>query len=187
MQNFSATKRMLDRLAEMIKNAESWTPSLQKGMDAAMKELEAGSGDRHFAPVGSFHISEQQVGATTDYVRDGEWPIDNGELLVYAQPQPYLTVPPALSIDDVIVRVSRELNAKWTGRMGYLTGYNACRSDVLKGEYFPPEVDGISLLAAHRVMGVFANRLSMPGGDPQLLASVQCEVTAAIREALCIK
>jgi hypothetical protein len=37
-------------------------------------------------PVGSFHITEQQVEATTDYCRDGEWPIDDGELFVYALP-----------------------------------------------------------------------------------------------------
>jgi len=38
-------------------------------------------------PIGSFHIIDQQVDGTTDYVKDGEWPIDNGELLVYAAPQ----------------------------------------------------------------------------------------------------
>lgn len=38
-------------------------------------------------PVGSFHINDQDVEATTDYVKPGEWPIDNGELLVYAAPQ----------------------------------------------------------------------------------------------------
>lgn len=38
-------------------------------------------------PVGSFHITDQEVEATTDYVKPGEWPIDNGELLVYAAPQ----------------------------------------------------------------------------------------------------
>lgn len=37
-------------------------------------------------PVGSFHISAQQVQATTDYVKDGEWPIDDGELKVFATP-----------------------------------------------------------------------------------------------------
>lgn len=37
-------------------------------------------------PVGSFHIVDQQVDGTTDYVADGSWPIDNGELLVYAHP-----------------------------------------------------------------------------------------------------
>ncbi|UYF56265.1 protein Eaa [Citrobacter amalonaticus] len=41
------------------------------------------------APIGAFHISDQQVGATTDYLKDGEWPIDNGVIEVYAvQPAP---------------------------------------------------------------------------------------------------
>lgn len=44
-------------------------------------------------PVGSFHIYDGKVDGTTDYVRDGEWPIDEGELLVYAraaQPAPFV-------------------------------------------------------------------------------------------------
>lgn len=43
-------------------------------------------------PVGSFHIVDQQVDGTTDYIKDGEWPIDNGKLVVYA-------VPPAPRVD----------------------------------------------------------------------------------------
>lgn len=39
-------------------------------------------------PVGSFHIYDGRVDGTTDYVRDGEWPINDGELLVYARPAP---------------------------------------------------------------------------------------------------
>lgn len=38
------------------------------------------------APIGAFHISDQQVGATTDYIKDGEWPIDNGVIEVYSAP-----------------------------------------------------------------------------------------------------
>ncbi|NYA42914.1 hypothetical protein HZI31_06290 [Serratia fonticola] len=41
---------------------------------------------REAQPIGSFHIRDQQVEATTDYVKDGEWPIDNGEIIVYAAP-----------------------------------------------------------------------------------------------------
>ncbi|EFV40493.1 hypothetical protein HMPREF0864_02224 [Enterobacteriaceae bacterium 9_2_54FAA] len=37
-------------------------------------------------PIGSFHISGGQVEATTDYCRDGEWPVQDGEVLVYAVP-----------------------------------------------------------------------------------------------------
>lgn len=44
--------------------------------------------------VGSFHIYDQKVDATTDYIRDGDWPIDEGELLVYtAPPVPEIKLP----------------------------------------------------------------------------------------------
>ncbi|EBS2928079.1 hypothetical protein DSF71_22300 [Salmonella enterica subsp. enterica serovar Hvittingfoss] len=35
-------------------------------------------------PIGAFHIADQQVGGTSDYIKDGEWPIDNGIIEVYA-------------------------------------------------------------------------------------------------------
>lgn len=35
-------------------------------------------------PIGAFHIADQQVGGTSDYIKDGEWPIDNGVIEVYA-------------------------------------------------------------------------------------------------------
>ncbi|MGT4733728.1 DUF551 domain-containing protein, partial [Escherichia coli] len=35
-------------------------------------------------PIGAFHIAEQQVDGTSDYLKDGEWPIDNGIIEVYA-------------------------------------------------------------------------------------------------------
>ncbi|HFW2851118.1 TPA: hypothetical protein ACIBDF_001643 [Salmonella enterica subsp. enterica serovar Chailey] len=37
-------------------------------------------------PIGAFHIADQQVGGTSDYIKDGEWPIDNGVIEVYAAP-----------------------------------------------------------------------------------------------------
>ncbi|EKR5678997.1 hypothetical protein P8M99_002637 [Salmonella enterica] len=37
-------------------------------------------------PIGAFHITDQQVGGTSDYIKDGEWPIDNGVIDVYAAP-----------------------------------------------------------------------------------------------------
>ncbi|ECB7314908.1 Eaa protein [Salmonella enterica] len=45
----------------------------------AMASLEA-------EPIGAFHIADQQVGGTSDYIKDGEWPIDNGVIEVYASP-----------------------------------------------------------------------------------------------------
>ncbi|WP_408912529.1 hypothetical protein [Citrobacter braakii] len=37
-------------------------------------------------PIGAFHISDQQVEGTSDYIKDGEWPIDNGVIEVYTAP-----------------------------------------------------------------------------------------------------
>lgn len=37
-------------------------------------------------PIGAFHIADQQVDGTSDYIKDGEWPIDNGVIEVYAAP-----------------------------------------------------------------------------------------------------
>lgn len=37
-------------------------------------------------PIGLLHISDGKVEATTDYCRDGEWPVQDGEVLVYAAP-----------------------------------------------------------------------------------------------------
>lgn len=37
-------------------------------------------------PIGAFHISDQQVEGTSDYIKDGEWPIDNGVIEVYIAP-----------------------------------------------------------------------------------------------------
>ncbi|WP_253378542.1 hypothetical protein [unidentified bacterial endosymbiont] len=37
-------------------------------------------------PIGAFHIADQQVDGNTDYIKDGEWPIDDGVIEVYAAP-----------------------------------------------------------------------------------------------------
>ncbi|EDQ4409303.1 hypothetical protein C9H29_000613 [Salmonella enterica subsp. enterica serovar Thompson] len=52
-------------------------------------------------PIGAFHIEDQQVSGTTDYIKDGEWPIDNGVIEVYA-------VPPAPVVPDDWVMVPKE-------------------------------------------------------------------------------
>lgn len=44
-------------------------------------------------PIGAFHIADQQVGGTTDYIKDGEWPIDDGVIEVYAVPPAPVSVP----------------------------------------------------------------------------------------------
>lgn len=39
-------------------------------------------------PIGAFHISGGTVEATTDYCKDGEWPVQDGIVEVYARPAP---------------------------------------------------------------------------------------------------
>ncbi|EBS5233997.1 DUF551 domain-containing protein [Salmonella enterica subsp. enterica serovar Onderstepoort] len=78
----------------------------------AMASLEA-------EPIGAFHIADQQVGGTSDYIKDGEWPIDNGVIDVYA-------VPPVL----VVPEERPSLN---NGIVGFDEGWNACRAAMLHG------------------------------------------------------
>ncbi|EPF6917610.1 DUF551 domain-containing protein [Salmonella enterica subsp. enterica serovar London] len=62
-------------------------------------------------PVGAFHIAEQQVDGTSDYLKDGEWPIDNGIIEVYAVPPapvPLTEVQRAM-LHDMDVEISAEL------------------------------------------------------------------------------
>lgn len=70
-------------------------------------------------PIGAFHIADQQVGGTSDYIKDGEWPIDNGVIEVYA-------VPPVL----VVPEERPSLN---NGIVGFDEGWNACLAAMLQG------------------------------------------------------
>lgn len=44
-------------------------------------------------PIGAFHIADQRVDGTSDYIKDGEWPIDDGVIEVYAAPPAPVSVP----------------------------------------------------------------------------------------------
>ncbi|EFH9845143.1 DUF551 domain-containing protein [Escherichia coli] len=62
-------------------------------------------------PIGAFHIAEQQVDGTSVYLKDGEWPIDNGIIEVYAVPPapvPLTEVQRAM-LHDMDVEISAEL------------------------------------------------------------------------------
>jgi len=61
-------------------------------MRIALASLEA-------KPIGAFHIADQQVGGTTDYIKDGEWPIDDGVIEVYAVPPAPVPVPDFTVLD----------------------------------------------------------------------------------------
>lgn len=84
-------------------------------------------------PVGAFHIAEQQVDGTSDYLKDGEWPIDNGIIEVYAAP-PVPVVPAALpENDDEDGHDIDYLESSEVYAIGRTAGWNACRAAMLQG------------------------------------------------------
>lgn len=87
-------------------------------------------------PVGAFHIAEQQVDGTSDYLKDGEWPIDNGIIEVYAAP-PVPVVPAALpENDDEDGHDIDYLEPSEVHALGRTAGWNACRAAMLQSGNF---------------------------------------------------
>lgn len=85
-------------------------------------------------PIGAFHIAEQQVDGTSDYLKDGEWPIDNGIIEVYAAP-PVPVVPAALpENDDEDGHDIDYLEPSEVYALGRTAGWNACRAAMLQGK-----------------------------------------------------
>lgn len=90
-------------------------------------------------PVGAFLIAEQQVDGTSDYLKDGEWPIDNGIIEVYAAP-PVPVVPAALpENDDEDGHDIDYLEPSEVYALGRTAGWNACRAAMLQGKSEQPQ------------------------------------------------
>ncbi|EHW99911.1 eaA protein [Escherichia coli DEC10F] len=90
-------------------------------------------------PIGAFHIAEQQVDGTSDYLKDGEWPIDNGIIEVYAAP-PVPVVPAALpENDDEDGHDIDYLDPSEVCALGRTAGWNACRAAMLQGKSEQPQ------------------------------------------------
>lgn len=87
-------------------------------------------------PIGAFHIAEQQVDGTSDYLKDGEWPIDNGIIEVYAAPL-VPVVPAALpENDDEDGHDIDYLEPSEVYSLGRTAGWNACRAAMLQSGNF---------------------------------------------------
>ncbi|MDZ8742404.1 DUF551 domain-containing protein [Escherichia coli] len=90
-------------------------------------------------PIGAFHIAEQQVDGTSDYLKDGEWPIDNGIIEVYSAP-PVPVVPAALpENDDEDGHDIDYLEPSEVYALGRTAGWNACRAAMLQGKSEQPQ------------------------------------------------
>lgn len=103
-------------------------------------------------PIGAFHIAEQQVDGTSDYLKDGEWPIDNGTIEVYATP-PAPDVPAVLERLRSIVADPRALPRRKEWVSGQQYSYvllenveamvdEACRAAMRKAGNSPVTPDG---------------------------------------------
>lgn len=82
-------------------------------------------------PIGAFHIEDQQVSGTTDYIKDGEWPIDNGVIEVYAVP-PAPVVPeemPKGLAGQIVSLLAHNIGDKFLAQKIW----NACRAAMLNG------------------------------------------------------
>ena len=79
-------------------------------------------------PIGAFHIAEQQVDGTSDYLKDGEWPIDNGIIEVYAAP-PIPVVPEEKPMPNPLKMYAVDAVAA----IAEVRGWNSCRAAMLQG------------------------------------------------------
>ncbi|WP_262832272.1 hypothetical protein [Escherichia coli] len=78
--------------------------------------------------MGAFHIAEQQVDGTSDYLKDGEWPINNGIIEVYAAP-PVPVVPEEKPMPNPLSMYAVDAVAA----IAEVRGWNACRAAMLYG------------------------------------------------------
>lgn len=85
-------------------------------------------------PIGAFHIAEQQVDGTSDYIKDGEWPIDNGIIEVYAAP-PVPVVPEEKPMPNPLSMYAVDAVAA----IAEVRGWNACRAAMLQGKSEQPQ------------------------------------------------
>ncbi|HGD3628828.1 TPA: DUF551 domain-containing protein [Enterobacter hormaechei] len=81
-------------------------------------------------PIGAFHIADQQVDGTTDYIKDGEWPIDDGVIEVYAAPPAPVSVPDDVTAEDCPAFIKYDLTQV---DEAWARGFNTCRAAMLQG------------------------------------------------------
>ncbi|ENV3051763.1 protein Eaa [Salmonella enterica] len=77
-------EQLIEKLQNRIAVTANYPGVEEAQLDAAIFKIALASLEAK--PIGAFHIADQQVSGTTDYIKDGEWPIDNGVIEVYAAP-----------------------------------------------------------------------------------------------------
>lgn len=123
-------KQVLIDTANHVINRDNTSPyseNLRELARIALASLEA-------EPIGAFHIAEQQVDGTSDYIKDGEWPIDNGIIEVYATP-PAPVVPEEKPMPNPLSMYAVDAVAA----IAEVRGWNACRAAMLQGKSEQPQ------------------------------------------------
>ena len=114
-------KELIKEIKERIGSLDVRDNIEHRAYEIALASLEA-------KPIGAFHIAEQQVDGTSDYLKDGEWPIDNGIIEVYAAP-PVPVVPEEKPMPNPLSMYAVDAVAA----IAEVRGWNACRAAMLHG------------------------------------------------------
>ncbi|EJG7497806.1 DUF550 domain-containing protein [Escherichia coli] len=114
-------KELIKEIKERIGSLDVRDNIERRAYEIALASLEA-------KPIGAFHIAKQQVDGTSDYLKDGEWPIDNGIIEVYAAP-PMPVVPEEKPMPNPLKMYAVDAVAA----IAEVRGWNACRAAMLQG------------------------------------------------------
>ncbi|EAP2982542.1 protein Eaa [Salmonella enterica subsp. diarizonae] len=123
-------EQLIEKLQNRIAVTANYPGVEEAQLDAAIFKIALASLEAE--PIGAFHIEDQQVSGTTDYIKDGEWPIDNGVIEVYAVP-PAPVVPEKMNFSTACNFVQINGMAKEDRATLAMRAWNACRSAMLNG------------------------------------------------------
>lgn len=166
-------KQVLIDTANHVINRDNTSPyseNLRELARIALASLEA-------EPIGAFHIAEQQVDGTSDYLKDGEWPIDNGIIEVYAAP-PVPVVPEEKPMPNPLSMYALDAVAA----IAEVRGWNACRAAMLHGAEPVSQTYKLNELSGNSPVtpdGWISCSERMPEDTKMLLAFSQGEIVAA--------
>lgn len=123
------TKEWLQNTITIIESARDEIPfGLDEDQNNMLTALKIALASLEAKPIGAFHIAEQQVDGTSDYIKDGEWPIDNEIIEVYAAP-PVPVVPEEKPMPNPLSMYAVDAVAA----IAEVRGWNACRAAMLHG------------------------------------------------------
>ncbi|EAU1638636.1 protein Eaa [Salmonella enterica subsp. enterica serovar Infantis] len=123
-------EQLIEKLQNRIAVTANYPGVEEAQLDAAIFKIALASLEAE--PIGAFHIEDQQVSGTTDYIKDGEWPIDNGVIEVYAAP-PAPVVPEKMNFSTACNFVQINGMAKEDRATLAMRAWNACRAAMLNG------------------------------------------------------